>query len=359
MDLAVGLQRSGIVGVVRMPMIMRMPVSVVVMVMVIGVMVAVLMVMVIVMSVMVPVLMMVIVMSVMVPVLMVVMVMSMMAAVLMVVIMPMFMMMMVMIMLMMMSVLVMERFRGQLPFAKQRVRLPDDDAKDVRLRRQISRTGAVPDRFDDHRRDAAGKFVDEPGDNACTGRRRHLLLVWSRRDRQAAHHFQRGRRRHRIEAMVAVDRSGAKRNGRGDDFLDMQRVDRERHTDHIDDRIDRTHFVEMHLIHRDVVNFRFGYADFIENREGKRNRPFAKTRFMNQLDNFAVVAVMLRGIVRIRQHVHLERGNAAFIHPFPIEGKRFDRNFRQLRFDIIPVRARIDERGERHVSADAGKAVQV
>lgn len=159
-------------------------------------------------------------------------------------------------------------FLGQhriFPLCEKRIGGADHHAQHVRLIRQVAGACAVADRFDDDRGDAAREAVHGRSDNARSRWRRHLHAVVGRGNRQSAHHFQRGRGRHRINAVIDVDPARAQRHGRAVDALDIQRIDRQRDADHVNDRIDRADFVKMHPINRDAVDLRFRDGDFFEN----------------------------------------------------------------------------------------------
>ena len=269
------------------------------------------------------------------------------------------MMMMMMMMLVRMNVLGVNKLMSRRPLRHIRIGRADDDAQHVRPVRQVARTGSVADRFDDHLRQSGGEAACESRYDAGAGRRRHLHLVVGLRDRQPAHHLERGRRRDRIQAVIAAHRSRSERHGGAVYVIGIERIERERDADHVDDRIDRADFVKMHLFERNAVNFAFGDADFFENGQAVRCNPLVKAGGFDHPHDVRIMAMMRRRLVRIEHDVHFQSGNAFFVHPFPFQRERFDANFLQLGFDVSPVGARIDERGQRHVAANARETIEI
>jgi hypothetical protein len=235
-----------------------------------------------------------------------------------------------------------QEFVLRLPLLQVRHRMADDDAQHVRLIRQVARAGAITDRFDDHRRNRRREFGGDPRGDAGSGRCRHLHPVRAWRDRQALHHFQRSRGRHRVQAVVDMDHARAERDRRADDLVRAERIERKGDADHVHDRINSADFMKMNTAHRDTVNFRLRRADFLENSEAVRLNPVIHVKPVDHLDDFRVMAVIVRRLIRIKDHVHLQSGHAALIYALPIERERLDLDFAQLVLDVVAVRACID-----------------
>lgn len=142
--------------------------------------------------------------------------------------------------------------------------------------------------------------------------------------------------------MVAAYRSRTERDRRADDFLDLERIDRERYTDDIDDGIDRTHLVEMHRLDRNIMYFRFGYGNFLENSQAQLHNSLVKAGLVNDLDNLRIVTVVFRRPVRVEQYIHLQGRDAAFVHAFPFERERLDMDFSKLLIDVVAVGPGVD-----------------
>lgn len=249
--------------------------------------------------------------------------------------------------------------RSSRPFCDIGVSRADDDAQHVRLVRQIARSGAVTDRLYDHRRKTFGEIVHDGGYDSRAGRSRHLHRIVGRGDREPAHHFERGRCGYRIQAVVASDRSRAERDGSAINRLGLQRIERQRDADYVDDRIDRAYLVEMHLLERNAVDFALGDADFFEYGQAVRGDPLVKAGGLDHFDDIRVMPVPGRRIVRIERYVHLERGNPFFVYSLPRQLERLDANFLQLALDISPIGAGVYKRGQRHIAANAGEAIEI
>jgi hypothetical protein len=234
----------------------------------------------------------------------------------------------------------------------------DHGPKHVRLIGQLHRSRPVTDRFHHHRRELRRKFLHNPGYNAGAGRRSQFGPVRCGGDRQSFHHFQCGRRRHRVQAVGAPDHPGSKRNGGSNDFVDLQRINGQGNSDDIDNRVDGSHFVKVDGFHCCSVYLGFGSRNPCENRQAEGCRPFAETRAMDHRCNFGVMAVMLRRVGRIRNDVQFQSGNPPFDHPPPFQRIRFDRQFGQFAFNVRLIRTGIYQRGKRHISADAGETIQ-
>ena len=214
--------------------------------------------------------------------------------------------------------------------------------------------------------------------------------------------------------MIDADRAGAERYRRRKNAIRIQMVDRERDAHDIDDRIDGAHFVEMHGLHRNAVDFRLGRPDLGEDGEAQLGRAFAEARVLDEPHDVRVSAVMVAVIVRVavivtmvmvmvmfmimmmamvvmmvvtmavimivvvmtvvmavrvfmrllqhfqrpthrgrvvlEQHVRLERGDALLDDATPRERITAYVELAKLPLDIIPVGAEIDERRQGHVA---------
>lgn len=274
------------------------------------------------------------------PVLVIMVVMIMRMLVMMVVIMTVMVMMIIMRVLMM--VVMGQMLMRELPFADIRVHLPDNDAQHVRLLRQVACACAIADAVYDHRREAFGKLVDDACDNAGACRRCHFHRVRCGSDRHANHHFERSRRRHRVNAVIDMDRAGTERYWRSINALDIQRVDGQCYADNIDDGIDGSDFVEMHFLDGGAVNFGFRDGDFFENGQAERGCAIRKFRFADDFHDFGIVTVMLRRMLWIEHDVELRRRDAALDHALPIKRVGFEFDFGQLFFNVTAVCSRID-----------------
>lgn len=159
--------------------------------------------------------------------------------------------------------------------------------------------------------------------------------------------------------MVAAHRSRAERDGGAVDRLGLQRIERQRDADDVDDGIDRAYFVEVHLRERNAVDFGFGDSDFFEDSQAVGGYPLVKAGGLNHLDDIRVMPVVRRRVVRIERYVHLKRGDSFLVDSFPLQLERLDADFLQLAFDISPIGAGVYKRGQRHIAADAGETIEI
>lgn len=258
-----------------------------------------------------------------------------------------------------MLMIVLQLSMAYLIFVQEWIETADNDPQDVRLIRKIPGTGPVADRFDNHRRQPFAELVGQPADDSCAGRRRHFHRIRGWSDRQSLHHFQRRWRGDRVDAVIAAYRPRTERNRRADDFLDLERVDRKRYADDIDDGVDGADFVEVNRFDRNIMYFGLGDRNFLENRQAQLDDALIKAGAVNDLDNFRIVTVMFGRTVRVEQHIHFHGRDAAFVHALPFKGERLDVDFPQLLVDVIAIGSSVDQRRQRHIPANAGKAIQI
>lgn len=251
------------------------------------------------------------------------------------------------------------RRQGCGPFGNVGIGRTYDDPQHVGLIRQVARPRAVADRFDDHRRQSARKVVHDRCDDACACRRRHFHRIGGRRDRQPAHHFQRGRSRNRINAVIAFDRARAERHRRAVDRLRLQGVERQRDADDIGDRINRPDFMEMHFFQRQAVDFAFRNGDFFEDRQTVCRHPFVEARAPDQLDDVGIMSMIRRRMCRIDDDIQLQGRDAFFVDALPAQLERLYADFAQLALNVVPVRSCVHERAQRHVTANPGEAIEI
>lgn len=265
---------------------------------------------------------------------------------------------MVMMMVVRMHRLVNMRMGGR-PFRDIRVDRADDDPQHVRLVRQIARPGAVADRFHDHRRQPFGEIVHDGRNDARPGRCRHFHRVIGLRDRQSAHHLERSRGGNRIQPVVAAHRSRAERHGGAVYIFGLQRIERKRDADDVDDRIDRADLVKVHVFNRNAVNFPFGDADFFEDSQAVSCSPFAEARAADHANDVRIMAMVRRRLVRIEDDIHFQSGDAFLVDAFPFQLERLDAYFLQLALHVRPIGAGIDQCGQRHIAANAGETIEI
>jgi hypothetical protein len=81
---------------------------------------------------------------------------------------------------------------------------------------------------------------------------------------------QRRRRRHGIQAVRGLHRAAPDVDGRHDDAIGLEPVEREDSPDDVDDRVERADFVQVDLLHRHVVDGGFRFREPIEERRRTR-----------------------------------------------------------------------------------------
>lgn len=159
--------------------------------------------------------------------------------------------------------------------------------------------------------------------------------------------------------MIAAYRSRSERHGGTVDELGLKRIERQSYTDHIDDGVNRANLVKMHLFERNAVNFTFGDADFFEDGQRISCYLFVKSGGLNQLDDIRVMPVMCWSMFWIKRNVHFQRGYASFVDALPLQLERLDPDFLQFAFDISFIGACVDQRGQRHIAANAGETIEI
>ncbi|MNG06965.1 hypothetical protein D3C84_902460 [compost metagenome] len=94
-----------------------------------------------------------------------------------------------------------------LPFSDEWVNFTYYHAKYIRLFRQVFCTSSISNAVNDHRWEAFGELIYNPGNNACTCRCGHLHAIVCRSDRDASHHFKCRWSGNWIDTMIDMDGS--------------------------------------------------------------------------------------------------------------------------------------------------------
>ena len=143
------------------------------------------------------------------------------------------------------------------------VGIADQHAQHVRRLPEVVMPRAVADGADLHRRQRAerGRVRRE---QQRAGRRQQLGLRATGEDRRVTEQAHRGRRRHGEHTVRRVDHAAPDVDRRADDAVGLEPVEREDRADDVDDGVERADLVQVHALHRHLVNGRFRLCQPLE-----------------------------------------------------------------------------------------------
>ena len=156
--------------------------------------------------------------------------------------------------------------------------------------------------------------------------------------------------------MCAPRVARAKSEFGGVDRFDFEEFEAHDSADDIDDGIYCAHFVEVDRFNGGAVDFCFGFGEFLKDARGFF---FCRGRYRAAVDDFKYVFQVPVDVAFPGVDVYFGAGNTVFFHATLGEGEFAHAEFIEFGFQDGKRQARIDERAEGHVAADAGKAVEI
>ena len=199
--------------------------------------------------------------------------------------------------------------------------------------------------------------IDNRFENGRAGWRGQLGLDRHVGQRDALEQLGGPRRRHRANAVGDADRAPSGRNPAGDDLIGPQHVKADRGADDIDNRVDRADFVKMDPVDRRSVHAGLGLRDGAENPPCQVFLGLCDP--LRPVDDFMNVRQVAMGVLRRMLDAHVGRSKSAFDDRLsaeldPWQAERIDGFSNDGGID-----AGVDQRGQRHVSADSSRAVEI
>ena len=146
--------------------------------------------------------------------------------------------------------------------------------------------------------------------------------------------------------------------GADGDLLRSQIFQADGSSHNVNDGIHRPHLVKMHLLRSGAVNCGLRLRQHAENGQRPLLYLGIQLRFLQHLTDLPVIPGRLRlcGV-----HLHEKRAgvNAAFLRSSNHQAIALQGQFRNLSFQMFPVRPQIQQGADRHISADAGASFQI
>jgi hypothetical protein len=151
--------------------------------------------------------------------------------------------------------------------------------------------------------------------------------------------------------------AAARRNGAGNDFVGPQKIKPNRRGDDVNDRIDRSDFVEVNLVDRRAMHFGFGGRNGFEDSPGEILLPGRKR--VGELNDCIDIGQMPMRVLFGMFDREVNRPKTAAHHRL-----RYEFDSRQAQgIDGGTKRAGIDasinQRRDGHIAADAGRTVEI
>jgi hypothetical protein len=164
--------------------------------------------------------------------------------------------------------------------------------------------------------------VDQRLHDGGTGWRRQFGFDRDVGQRDAFQKLSRARSRHRTDSVIDANLAAAGGNVAAVNLVDAQQVEAHCHTDDVDDRIDRSHFVKMDLVDGRAMNFGLGL------RHGKKDLPGDRLlavgdRVGSIEDLFDVRQVAVRVLFGMFD-LHVRRSKSAFDHGLGFQCNAFE-----------------------------------
>src|SRR5579863_8673485 len=234
-------------------------------------------------------------------------------------------------------------------------RFADEQAQNVGLLGEVRGTRAITNGGNAHRRDFSVRRRKRSGYGRASGSDQFFLdtagKCWS-----AAKEFGSCGRGNGKKAMLGLHAAAANVHRGAGELLDAEKVEADGCADDVDNGIHSAHFVEMNFFDGNVVDFSFGFAKAAEDFGGVFGGARSESSLVDHFQNVGKMTMMvlltdfdgdlggMNGLAR-----DFLRGN------FPgIEAELAEFGFETREFE-----AGVDESAEHHVSADAGKTIEV
>ena len=128
--------------------------------------------------------------------------------------------------------------------------------------------------------------------------------------------------------------------------------------------------MELNVVGRYIMHLAFGYREFRKNIHCESLRSRSEIAVANHRQNFRCLAmkvtvpavVMLMSVIlagAFHQDVEFHCAKIRAHHARRPQFIPFDRQFLELRLQVIEIEAQIQQRADRHIAADAGEAVEI
>jgi hypothetical protein len=234
------------------------------------------------------------------------------------------------------------------------------DAEDVGRVLRIAIAGAVGEFGDaDGRHRAVGLGVR--GDEQGAGRRDQLggaVAV----NRHALEQPRGGRRGHREQPVLALHHAAADVQRRGLDVFDAEPLEAEHGAHNIDDRIEGTDLVQVHLLDRRAVDRRLGGGEPLEHVDGTV-LPFARERRPpDGIDDALEVVVGMPAVFSPGTSVgetELRRGHAGALDGLGTDLTEFQREAAERAPQVVEGQTEVEQSAQDHVARRAGKTIEI
>jgi len=141
------------------------------------------------------------------------------------------------------------------------------------------------------------------------------------------------------------------------DAFDAEPVQAEDDADDIDDGVDGAYFVEVDAVDGGAVDFGLGLGEAQEDAFGVFFYVGSEVGFVDDFVDVGQVAVALGGKPGL--DVEVGGGDALLFYFFYDEFVAVDRQFGQFTAQQVLGQAEVEEGAEKHVAADAAKAVEI
>jgi len=139
-------------------------------------------------------------------------------------------------------------------------------------------------------------------------------------------------------------------------FVNAEKFETDGGADDIEDGVDRSDFVEMDLVYRDLVDFGFGFGEAGENFSGTIGGAGGEGSISDALEDDREVAMMVV-FAGVDFDVGGEEGSP--LDFFGGDGPVFEAEFAEFGFDGAEGGTGVDQGAEDHIAADAGEAVEI
>ena len=170
------------------------------------------------------------------------------------------------------------------PRSRCRCRRTDDHLHGVDAIVDVARAGAETTRADRHRGQRSP--LDDAGrEQRGTGGRRELDGRVDAVGRHVVQQFDHGRCRVGDEPVGGSHHAATDRHRAGVDVVDVEHIERGARADDVDDRVDGTDLVKVHLRRRDAMQSSFDFGERLERAQRPRLDPWRQRRIADHRDD--------------------------------------------------------------------------
>ena len=239
---------------------------------------------------------------------------------------------------------------------RKRCALADEQPQEIGSIGEVPSAGTVADGFDSHRGESRISR-DDGLQNGRAGRCGQLGIDRQIDQRNPLEQLGRAGSRDRADAVSNLDATAARWDWAGDDFIDSEQIESDRHADNVHNRVDRTDFVEMNFVDRRAMHSRLGLGDVLEDFERELLLPLGQ--FFGVIDELRDVGKMPVSALLGMHDFDLQCSEAPFDDRLDVQCHVRQAERINPPHDRFKIGSGVDQGRQSHVATNTAHAVEV